>query len=366
MKNRILALLLSVIMPLSLAACKSSSTSTSTVTVSVSQTDEDGNTTTKTTTNEVGVTVGTDGISTTHNVTTETTDDTELPSETTDDTELPSEEDLIDWWYETYSAGAIGENADGDRFLLAYNDTDPITEATLTIVMTDGSLYIREGSVQMEGEGDEEHYVLIDENRDAAVPFAFYDSDEGDFEMFFLGDGDVAVMTVVDQETILGEMSGILEQSRSQEEVNTAGEKSNGTAANALSAGKKADKGYDPDEVRARWESVFSVGAEGMNENGEYFLLAIDDPDDIHYVAFMIMSADLKTLELYVRGEVVPGEDCFVMVDDYSDTTVPFTINNLEDGFEMGFQDGDVAMMYGVPQEKILDDMLAIVEATMD
>jgi hypothetical protein len=73
------------------------------------------------------------------------------------------------------------------------------------------------------------------------VPFAFYDSDEGDFDMFFLGDGDVAVMTVVDQETILGEMSSILAQSRSQEEVNTAGEKSNGTAANALSAGKKAE-----------------------------------------------------------------------------------------------------------------------------
>ena len=48
--------------------------------------------------------------------------------------------------------------------------------------------------------------------------------------------------------------------------------------------------------MRADWEQAFSVGAEGRNAAGEYFLLAIDDPDDMTYVAFMIMSADLKTL----------------------------------------------------------------------
>ncbi len=353
MKKRIFALFLATMMVLTLAACSASSSSTSTVTVSTSKTDENGNTTSNTTTGEVGVTVGTDGISATHS----------LNTDTTEDTELPATEDLIDWWYETYTAGAIGENADGDRFLLAYNDTDPITEATLTIVMADGKLYIREGNVQVEGEGDDSHYVLIDEGRDAAVPFDFYDSETGDFDMYFLGDGDTAVMTVVDQETILSEMRSILEQTRTQEEINTAGVKSNGTAAVASNAGSKSGGTYDPDEVRANWESVFSVGAEGKNTNGEYFLLAMDDPDDVKYVALMIMSADLKTVELYITGSVVLSEDGLVIQDDHSDRYVPITITNLEDGFELGFQDGDVARMYGVSQEEILDDMLAVVNA---
>ena len=353
MKKRIFALVLATMMLLSLAACSASSSSTSTVTVSTSKTDEDGNTTTNTTTEEVGVTVGTDGISTTHS----------LNTATSEDSEPVSTEDLIDWWYETYTSGAIGENANGDRFLLAYNDTDPITEATLTIVMADGKLFIREGSVQMEGEGDDSHYVLIDEGRDAAVPFNFYDSDSGDFDMFFLGDGDVAVMNVVDQDTILGEMRSILEQTRAQEAVNSAEAKSNGTAAVASNAGAKSGGTYDPDEVRANWERVFSVGAEGKNANGEYFLLAMDDPDNVKYMALMIMSADLKTVEFYITGSVELSDDGFVIQDDHSDRYVPFTITNLEEGFEMSFQDGDVARMYGVSQEKILDDMLAVVNA---
>ena len=90
--------------------------------------------------------------------------------------------------------------------------------------------------------------------------------------------------------------------------------------------------------------------------------------DDMTYVAFMIMSADLKTLELYLVGDVKPADDGkgFVMIDDHSDMTVPFTINNTEEGFELGFKDGDVAKMEGVPQKTILDDMLGIIEATMD
>ena len=356
MKKRIIAIMLAALMLLSLTACHASSSSSSTVTVTTSKTDENGNTTTNTTTGEVGVTVGTDGISANHS----------LNTETTEDTELPSEDELVALWYETYSGGAIGENADGDRFLFAYDDPESIEAATLTIIMTDGSLYIREGTVQQEGEGDEAHLVLIDEWRDLAVPFDIYSSEEGDFELFFLGDGDSAVMTVVDQDTILGEMREILEKTRSQEKSGTAAAKKNGSADAARNAGGKSDGSYDPDEVRAKWEKAFSVGAEGKNANGEYFLLAIDNPDDIKYVAFMIMSADLKTLELYVAGDVVPGEDCFVIVDSHSDVSVPFTINNTEDGFEMGFQDGDVAMMYGVSQEEILDDMLMILEAAMN
>ncbi len=356
MKKRILALALALIMLFALTACSASSSSSSTVTVSTSKTDENGNTTTNTTTGEVGVTVGTDGISTTttHSTSTETTEAEPLTAD-----------DIIAYWYDTYTAGAIGENADGDRFLLAYDDPDAIDEATLTIIMTDGSLYIREGYVQPEGEGDEAHYVLIDESRDAAVPFNFYDSESGDFDLYFLGDGDVAVMTAVDQETILGEMRAILEQGQAEPEANTAPAKKNGSSAAAAKSGGKSDEAYDAAAVRAQWESVFQAGAEGRNENGEYFLLAMDDSEKCSYVAFMIMSADLKTLELYTTGYLQNTEDGsgLLIVDDHSDMTVPFTLTISDDGFDMGFQDGDVAHMEFVPQEVILDDMLAIVEA---
>ena len=170
-------------------------------------------------------------------------------------------------------------------------------------------------------------------------------------------------MNVVDQDTILGEMRSILEQTRAQEAVNSAEAKSNGTAAVASNAGAKSGGTYDPDEVRANWERVFSVGAEGKNANGEYFLLAMDDPDNVKYMALMIMSADLKTVEFYITGSVELSDDGFVIQDDHSDRYVPFTITNLEEGFEMSFQDGDVARMYGVSKEKILDDMLAVVNA---
>ncbi len=356
MKKRLFALALAALMLLSLAACSASSSSSSTVTVTTSKTDENGNTTTNTTSSEVGVTVGTDGISTTHNTTTDT--------ETTE-ASAPSPEEIIDMWYETYNAGAIGENADGDRFLLAFDDPDDINEATLTIIGADGSLYIREGYVQMEGEGDQEHLVLIDEARDAAVPFDFYESESGDFDMYFLADGDVAVMTAVDQETILGEMRAILEQTQAEPEVNSAPAKKNGSSAAAAKAGAKSENGYDPAAVRAQWESVFKDGAEGRNENGEYFLLAMDDSEKCNYVALMIMSADLKTLELYTTGYLQNAEDGngFVIVDDHSDMTVPVTFDIYEGGFDMGFQDGDVAEMEFVSQEVILNDMLAVIDA---
>ncbi|MCR5575685.1 MAG: hypothetical protein K6F56_01610 [Oscillospiraceae bacterium] len=352
MKKQIFALALILMMLLSMSACSASSTSTSTTTVTTSKTDENGNTTTNTTTSEVGVTVGTDGISATTNH--------------SSDTQTNSAEDIIAYWYDTYSAGATGENENGDRFLLAYDDPENITEATLTIIGADGSLYIREGYIQEEGEGEDAHFVLIDETRDVAVPFIFYESEQGDFEMYFLADGDTAVMTVCDQEIILSEMRDILEQTQIEPEVNTATAKKNGSSAAAAKSGAKSEKGYDAAKVRAEWESVFMDGAEGRNDNGEYFLLAMDDSEKCNYVALMIMSADLKTLELYTTGYLEVAEEGYVIVDDHSDMTVPFTITSMDDGFDMGFQDGDVAHMVFVSQEVILDDMLAIIDAVMD
>ncbi|MBR0159865.1 MAG: hypothetical protein IJQ02_01015 [Oscillospiraceae bacterium] len=354
--KKIIVLTLTLAMLFSLSACSASSSRTSTVTVTTSQTDENGVTTTNTTTDEVGVTVGTDGISTTSNHSSDT--------QTTEEEPLTAEE-IIALWYDTYTGGATGENENGDRFLLAYDDPEDIQQATLTIIGVDGSLYIREGYIQTEGEGEDEHLVLIDESRDVAVPFIFYDSEQGDFEMYFLADGDTAVMTVVDQETILGEMRDILEQSQAEPEVNTAPDKMNGSASAAAKSGAKSDNGYDAAKVRAEWESVFQDGAEGRNENGEYFLFAMDDSEKCNYVALMIMSADMKTLELYTTGYLDLAEEGYVIVDDHSDMTVPFTLTNTDDGFDMGFQDGDVAHMVFVSQEEILDDMLGIIDAVM-
>lgn len=194
--KKFFALILTVLLVLSLSACSAESSSSSTVTFSTSVTDENGITTTNTSTGEVGVSVGTDGINTTANTTHETT--TSVDSET------------IDSWYEAFSGGAIGTNEAGDRFLLAWDDPDPISYAALIIVETDGSVMIRNGEVEAEEVDGEEHLTLIDEEMQTETPFAFYESEEGDFDMFFFGDGDIAVMNYADQDTIINEMADVI------------------------------------------------------------------------------------------------------------------------------------------------------------
>ena len=120
----------------------------------------------------------------------------------------------------------------------------------------------------------------------------------------------------------------------------------------------------DPTGLRGQWPDMFSEGAEGTNEAGETFFFAYDDPDDLTLGAVMILSADQTELETYVFGEVTFEDDTFTISDVEGEESLPFTIADVdENGFTMGFQDGDTASMEFVDQDTIIDDMISIWES---
>ena len=202
-KMKVLALLLAVCVVLMLTGCEVSSSTTSTTTVTTSKTDADGNTTTNTTTTEVGATVGTNGVSTTAQTNTETT--------TTPAGEAPSftAEDLRSAWQERYVGGGKGTDKGGDTIYFAYDDPDQITQAVMMLVSADGkNLLCREGEVFWDDENECE--VLYDEETDSSISFVI---DEGDGEdtyiIRFIGDGDEAVMKVMDLDSLFDEMIAV-------------------------------------------------------------------------------------------------------------------------------------------------------------
>ena len=212
MKKRYLALLCAAMLMLALCACKAESSSQTTVTVTSSSSDENGVTTTTTNTSEAGVTVGTDGVKTTENQTTETVVETPAPTEEPEDAQEEAEEEFtFDDWAARFTGGAIGRNADGDQFVLAWDDPDDITYAALMILNPEGTeVSVREGEVTIAGEDDNVHLVLTDTVREVEVPFNFYSSDEGDFAMFFLANADTAVMTEVEYDQVIDAFARVI------------------------------------------------------------------------------------------------------------------------------------------------------------
>ena len=349
MKKRLFALVLAALMAFSFCACSASSTSSSNVTITTSTTDENGNTTTKTSTAEAGVTVGTDGIHATTSTSTSTTDGRALPD--------------LEEWAGQFESGYYGENEDGDGFWLALGG-DPLSYGALLIVSDGGqSYYYREGEIQEVVEGEDIRYVLIDVAKDVEVPFAFYESEVADYQLYFLMDGDHAdINRQENTDEFLEEFYGNVQTIWKFEEQNSASAKTGG--AKASGAGKNsAGKSRTLDDIRTTWASVYQDGAEGMNEAGEIFLMAVDDITAIEKASFMMISADGKSLELYVVGTVEMGDNGPVLYDDYDDINLPFDIENTDEGFDMYFQDGDVAHMIVVSQDRILDDMLLVVAA---
>ena len=79
----------------------------------------------------------------------------------------------------------------------------------------------------------------------------------------------------------------------------------------------------------------------------------------------MILSEDWTELTLYVYGHIEQADDGLILYDDYKDINVPFdfTDTEVEDGFEMVFQDGDVAEMHFVDQDTIIEDMNSIIDS---
>ena len=130
---------------LSLTACSSSSTSTSTITVN-------GKTTTTTTITENGTTASTT-VTEVASETTEAADTVQAAvaaeaaettaaadtAETADDYDPNDPSGLRAKWAELFTGGAEGQNADGDRFLYAYDDVNEPTFASMVIVTEGGT-----------------------------------------------------------------------------------------------------------------------------------------------------------------------------------------------------------------------------------
>lgn len=199
--KKIIGILLSALLLFGLTACEVSTSSTSTTTITTSTTDENGNVTTNTVTSEMGVTAGTNGVSTTDNVV-ETT--TTTPA---DDSEASDEDDLFASLTAKFSSGAEGVSNDGDRILFAYDDPQIFSYGAMIIVTDGGERMLgREGEIVDE----EEQYRLVDDEIGENVPFGISDGEDDDTYVITFQDGDSAVMTIVDQETILRDMIATL------------------------------------------------------------------------------------------------------------------------------------------------------------
>lgn len=201
--KRILSVLLAAALIFSLGACSVSSSSTSTTTITTSTTDADGNTTTNTTTTEMGVTAGTDGVSTTHNTTTTTTTETPAPA----DEAAPTAADYVEALSEKFTDAATGSNDNGDTFYYLWREDGDDVYAALMIVGADDSIYAREGWIQTE----ENNVALVDEEMDSVTPFYFDNNDDnGSFDMCFVQDGDVAHMATADTDDVIAAVSEVL------------------------------------------------------------------------------------------------------------------------------------------------------------
>lgn len=201
--KRILPVLLAAALIFSLGACSVSSSSTSTTTITTSTTDADGNTTTNTTTTEMGVTAGTDGVSTTHNTTTTTTTETPAPA----DEAAPTAADYVEALSEKFTDAATGSNDSGDTFYYLWREDGDDVYAALMIVGADDSIYAREGWIQTE----ENNVALVDEEMDSVTPFYFDNNDDnGNFDMCFVQDGDVAHMATADTDDVIAAVSEVL------------------------------------------------------------------------------------------------------------------------------------------------------------
>ena len=207
MKKTIALVLVSVFLVFALSACSVSSSSTTTSSFSTSVTDADGNTTTNTTSSEVGVSAGTDGVSTTVST---TTNSTTTPADDGEAENAPlSREALSANWHEKFSGGANGTSVNGDEIYIAFDDADIMMYGLIMYVTNGGdSLVSREGRV----EEVDDHLVLFSDSMNDETPFTITDNDGETFTMTFVQDGDEATMTIVDADTIIDEMINVLSE----------------------------------------------------------------------------------------------------------------------------------------------------------
>ena len=118
---------------------------------------------------------------------------------------------------------------------------------------------------------------------------------------------------------------------------------------------------FDEYSAEDIWYDTFSAGAEGVNDDGESFYFAYDDPDEFTYGMLVMISADGS--ECHVRnGDIVWYEETesSAIYDDELEILIPFEISDSdeENAFTMTFlADDDVVIMYYVDQDIIIRDI---------
>ncbi|MBQ3662977.1 MAG: hypothetical protein II914_02470 [Clostridia bacterium] len=191
--KKILVLALAAVLLIAMTACKVTNYSTSTSTLTTSVTDAEGNTKT----NTVEVSSGTDGVQVKNETTTETPDE-------------KAENAVPEDWYDTFSGGAEGTDADGEDIYFAYDDPNDIKYAMLVTVSPDKTeCHVRNGEVIWNEET--ESSAIYDKDLDVLIPFEISESDEDDtFIMTFLVDNDVVTMRVVEQDVIINDIQSVM------------------------------------------------------------------------------------------------------------------------------------------------------------
>ena len=112
----------------------------------------------------------------------------------------------------------------------------------------------------------------------------------------------------------------------------------------------------------ADWYNTFFEGAEGQGEDGSLYYFAVDDFSDMNEAAFLMISAG-EAPDIYIMGHFQDSDDGLLLVDDYKDSSIHFWVTDteVEDGFELEFDDGERIAFFYVDQDTIIDDMLAYV-----
>ena len=197
--KKIITLLTAVLLVLGLCSCSVEVSSSASTSLTTTTTDSEGNTTQTTTTTENGVT-------TSSTITATPDDPTGLRSK----------------WREYFTAGAEGVSNDGYNVYLIMDDPQNITFAAIMILTpnNDELLTYVYGDVTVDGDTAK----ITDVQEDIDLPFQLGDSDqENCFEMYFK-DGDAALMTMVDLDTIINDMISLWEvhQAAYQETHGTA------------------------------------------------------------------------------------------------------------------------------------------------
>lgn len=116
------------------------------------------------------------------------------------------------------------------------------------------------------------------------------------------------------------------------------------------------------DELVERMYATYSEGAEGKNEDGDFFYYAFSEETDD--VALVMISADEQHYTGF-EGVAQLEDDHIVLVSGESGDEVPYVFSDVDENgsFTMTFLgDGDVVNMQLVDQDTILSDILARIE----